>query len=172
MKKCCENCSNFDKLPKESPCNACTISTTNPPTMWQDGTSKLKCVLDLSEFVTDSKGNKLTNELFFRYHIVNDQDEVLAKVWFAQMMDTGNVYSVSILLSKELDENFSVYIESDSDDYYPQRFQLCPYSARLYTHNFTRYKENLETAFEIGNEVMNLFNSGIHYEKYMECNKK
>ena len=127
----------------------------------------MKYVLDMKDFCTKIHSQeKDYNEQFYRY-LIYDVDNVLyACVWFTQMLDSGNIYSVSVRIRDEVMEDyFDIYIKDDNDSFYPQYFEISSSSARLKADNFNQYKSMLDRVYEIANTVMEIFKDEEHTSK-------
>ena len=77
----------------------------------------MKYVLDLKDYVTklDSE-EKDYNENFYRYYVLDCNDERVATVWFSQKEDSGNIYTISVrLLSKEFD-GFDIFVTDEGNE--------------------------------------------------------
>lgn len=136
----------------------------------------MKAVLDLKDFCQKAPNSeeKNYNEQFYRYNIVNNINEVVAVVWFAQMVDSGNIYTVSVSIKDEkLREEFEIFVTCDlpRDTYYPSKFQMGCWSKRLDTTNFYQYQEALNRGFVIGHTVMSIFDLPEHINPYKEARK-
>lgn len=129
----------------------------------------MKYVLDMKDFCTKSphSDEKDYNERFYRYCIVNEQGDLFAIVWFAQMVDSGNIYTVSVALKKEyLRDRFDIYIKNNDKDrgYYPERFEISVSSERLTTDNFQQHIDALAEGYSIAHTVMEIFSDEEHLQ--------
>ena len=135
----------------------------------------MKHVLDMKDFCQKAPHSeeKNYNELFYRYNIM-DMEQVVAVVWFAQMVDSGNIYTVSVAIKDEVvREICEIFVQCDlpNDIYYPSGYQMSLWSKRLNTDNFDDYKMALDAGYEIANTVMTIFSSPEHLNKYKEGHK-
>lgn len=136
----------------------------------------MKAILDMRDFCqkVPHSEEKNYNEMFYRYRIVNDQDKLLAFVWFTQMVDSGNIYTVSVSIKDEVvREICDIFVTCDlpRDTYYPSDFQMSLWSKRLNTQNFDDFKMALDAGYEIANTVMTIFSFPEHLNPYKEARK-
>jgi len=135
----------------------------------------MQVVLDLKDFCRKAPNSdeRDYNEQFYRYNIT-DMGEVVAVVWFAQMVDSGNIYSVSVAIKDEVVRDIcEVFVRCglSRDIYYPSDFHISLLSKRLNTQNFDDFKMALDAAYEIVNKVMTIFDSPEHLNPYKEAHK-
>ena len=135
----------------------------------------MKYVLDFKDFCQKAphSDEKNYNEQFYRYNIM-DEEKVVAVVWFAQMVDSGNIYTVSVSIQDEVvREICEIFVQCDlpRDTYYPSNFQMSLWSKRLNTENFDDFKMALDAGYEIANTVMTIFSSPEHLNPYKEARK-
>lgn len=136
----------------------------------------MKYVLDMKDFCTKGphSDEKDYNERFYRYCIVNEQGDLFAIVWFAQMVDSGNIYTVSVAIKDEVVRDVcEIFVQCDlpRDTYYPSDFEMSLWSKRLNTQNFDDFKMALDAGYEIANTVMTIFSSSEHLNPYKEARK-
>ncbi len=134
----------------------------------------MKYVLDMKDFCQKYpyRDEKDYNERFYRYCIVNEQGELFAIVWFAQQVDSGNIYSVSVSLKKEyLRDCFDIYIKNGDEgrdyknrSYYPERFEMSVSSERLTTDNFQQHIDALAEGYSIAHTIMEIFEDEEHQQ--------
>ena len=67
------------------------------------------------------------NERFYRYDIVDLEDKHYATVWFGQMVNSKNIYTVSVSLDMKYNEKFNLYINCPSNEYYPKEYEVVSY---------------------------------------------
>ena len=127
----------------------------------------MKYVLDLKDFCTKiNSEEKDYNEQFYRYLIYDVDNITYATVWFAQMVDSGDIYSVSVRIRDEVMEDyFDIYIKDDNDSFYPEYFEISSSSARLKKENFNQYKDMLDKVYDVANTVMDIFKQEEHISK-------
>lgn len=135
----------------------------------------MQAVLDFKDFCRKAphSDERDYNEQFYRYNIMNE-GQVVAVVWFAQMVDSGNIYSVSVAIKDEVvREICEIFVQCDlpKDVYYPSNYQLSLWSKRLNTENFDDFKMALDAGYEIANTVMTIFSSPEHLNPYKEARK-
>ena len=135
----------------------------------------MKYVLDMKDFCQKAphSDEKNYNELFYRYNIM-DMEQVVAVVWFAQMVDSGNIYTVSVAIKDEVVSKVcQIFVDCDKprDTYYPGDFEMLLWSNRLNTQNFDDFKMALDAGYEIANTVMTIFSSPEHLNPYKEARK-
>ena len=130
----------------------------------------MKYVLDLKDYVTklDSE-EKDYNENFYRYYILDCDNERVATVWFSQMEDSGNIYSVSIRLLGVFESKFDLFITHYSKSYYPNEYTVISYQDKF--HNDEEMKshiKNLQLVNLIAHTAMDIFKEEEHTRKYRE----
>ena len=128
----------------------------------------MKYVLDLKDYVIQLNSNeKDYNENFYRYYILDCDNEKVATVWFSQMEDSGNIYSVSIRLSCEFEAKFDLFITHNNESYYPNEYTVISYQDRF--HNDEEMKshiKNLQLVNLIAHTAMDIFKEEEHIQKY------
>ena len=129
----------------------------------------MKYVLDLKDYVTklDSE-EKDYNESFYRYYILDCDNERVATVWFSQMEDSGNIYSVSIRLLGTFEAKFDLFITHNDESSYPNEYTIISYQARF--HNDEEIKlhiKNLQLVNLIAHTAMDIFKEEEHKQKYL-----
>ena len=128
----------------------------------------MKYVLDLKDYVTklDSE-EKDYNENFYRYYILDCNDERIATVWFSQKEDSGNIYSVSVrILPKEF-EGFDIYVTDDAHKYYPQGYEISiPHRKLSNDLDVKEYIKKLQLVNLIAHNVMDILREEEHTQKY------
>ena len=130
----------------------------------------MKYVLDMKDFCTKypHSDEKDYNEQFYRYLIMDEQGTVYAVVWFGQMVDSGNIYSVSVAIKdEELREYFEIYVKNEDSDrgYYPERFEMSLHTARITNDNYHCYQTCLAMGYSISNAIMEIFEDKEHTSK-------
>lgn len=132
----------------------------------------MKYIMDMKDFCSKSPDSdeKNYNEQFYRYRIVNAQDELLALVWFTQMLDSGNIYTACVALKTELRDSFDIYVRNEDKDrgYYPKRFELSVSSQRINSDNYRKYTYDLAEAYSIACTVMEIFKDPEHTQHRKE----
>lgn len=128
----------------------------------------MKYVLDFKDYCTKvDSDEKDYNESFYRYYILDCDNERVATIWFGQMEDSGNIYSVSIRLINHFNEKFDIYISHKRDDYYPTEYEVIAYQDRF--HNDEEMKshiKNLQLVNLIAHTAMDIFKEEEHTQKY------
>ena len=128
----------------------------------------MKYVLDLKDYVTklDSE-EKDYNESFYSYNIIDCDDKVVAKMWFAQMEDSGNIYSVSIRILPEEFDGFDIYVTDDAHKYYPQGYEISvPHRKLSDDSDVKEYIKKLQLVNLIAHNAMDILREEEHTQKY------
>ena len=128
----------------------------------------MRYVLDLKDYVTKLHSEeKDYNENFYSYNIIDCEDKVVAKVWFAQMEDSGNIYSVSIRILPEEFEGFDIYVTDDAHKYYPQGYEISiPHRKLSDDLDVKEYIKKLQLVNLIAHNVMDILREEEHTQKY------
>lgn len=128
----------------------------------------MRYVLDLKDYVTKLHSEeKDYNENFYSYDIIDCNDKVVAKVWFAQMEDSGNIYSVSIRILPEEFEGFDIYVTDDAHKYYPQAYEISVPRRKLSNDlDVKEYIKKLQLVNLIAHNVMDILREEEHTQKY------
>jgi hypothetical protein len=124
----------------------------------------MKYILDMRDYVTrlDSELKDM-NECFYRYNIVDDINNILATVWFTQMEDTGNIYSVCCRLESEKLKDFSLSINVPIDGpYRPNNYDIKIKNTYVNEENFYKIQTGLEMTRNIAHCIMNIFGNEEH----------
>ena len=128
----------------------------------------MRYILDLKDYVTKLDSNeKNYNESFYCYNIIDCDDKVVAKMWFAQMEDSGNIYSVSVRLLGAFESKFDLFITHDSKSYYPNEYTVISYQDKF--HNDEEMKshiKNLQLVNLIAHTAMDILREEEHTQKY------
>ena len=124
----------------------------------------MKYILDLKDYVTRLDSDlKDMNECFYRYNIVDDMGNVLAVVWFTQMEDTGNIYSVACRLESNKLEDFGLFINVPIDGpYRPNNYDIRIKNTYVNETNFYKIQTGLEMTRNIAHCVMSIFGNEEH----------
>lgn len=130
----------------------------------------MKYVLDLKDYVTKLNSNeKDYNDSFYRYHILDCNDEIIATVWFSQKEDSGNIYSVYIRILPEEFEGFDIYVTDDAHKYYPQAYEISiPHRKLSADSDVKEYIKKLQLVNLIAHNVMDILREEEHTQKYMK----
>ena len=133
----------------------------------------MKYILDMKEFCqkVPHSDEKNYNERFYRYRIEDAYGTLVALVWFSQMVDSGNIYSVSVALKKEyLRDCFDIYITNgvENREFYPVRFEMSLKGERLTTENYHQYIYALAEGYTIAQTIMEIFKDEEHLRKHKE----
>ena len=128
----------------------------------------MKYVLDLKDYVTKLHSEeKDYNESFYSYNIIDCDDKVVAKMWFAQMEDSGNIYSVSIRILPEEFEGFNIYVTDDAHKYYPQGYEISvPHRKLSDDSDVKEYIKKLQLVNLIAHNAMDILREEEHTQKY------
>lgn len=98
------------------------------------------------------------NERFYRYDIVDLEGNRYATVWFGQMVNSKNIYTVSVSLDMKYNEKFNLYITCPRDEYYPKEYEVVSYQDRYYNYaDVDEHCKLLKEVYEIGRTIMSIF---------------
>lgn len=124
----------------------------------------MKYILDMRDYVTRLDSDlKDTNECFYRYNIIDELNNVLATVWFTQMEDTGNIYSVCCRLESEKLKEFGLSINVPIDGpYRPNNYDIRIKNIYVNEENFYKIQTGLEMTRNIAHCIMNIFGNEEH----------
>ena len=130
----------------------------------------MKYVLDLKDYVTKlNSGEKDYNENFYRYYILDCNDERIATVWFSQKEDSGNIYSVYVRILPEEFEGFDIYVTDDAHKYYPQGYEISiPHRNLSNDSEVKEYIKKLQLVSLIAHNVIDILREEEHTQKYMK----
>lgn len=109
------------------------------------------------------------NEMFYRYAIAD------FKLWFAQNIENGNIYSVGLRQNAEvlMDFELNVYAnEEKRGGYYPNEFTLRGRSSAMSTDDARKYMRDMEKACAILDKVEEFFKTSKHFEIYSAAKAK
>ncbi len=128
----------------------------------------MKYVLDLKDYVTKLDSDKKDfNESFYRYYILDCDDERVATVWFGQMNDNGHIYSVSVNLINHFGEKFDIFVKTK--DYYPNSYEINIYQNRFTDDNGMKsHIKNAQLTNLIAHTIMDIFKEQEHLNKYLK----
>lgn len=128
----------------------------------------MKYVLDLKDYVTKLNSNeKDYNDSFYRYYILDCNDEKVATVWFSQKEDSGNIYSVSVRILSEEFNGFDIYVTDDAHKYYPQGYEISiPHRKLSDDSDVKEYIKKLQLVNLIAHNVMDILREEEHTHKY------
>lgn len=128
----------------------------------------MKYVLDLKDYVTKLNSNeKDYNENFYRYNILDCNDDIIAVMWFTQMENSGNIYSVYIRIFPEEFEGFDIYVTDDAHKYYPQGYEISVPHKRLSTDSdMKEFIKQVQLVNLIAHNVMDILREEEHTQKY------
>lgn len=115
--------------------------------------------LSLKDYCTKvNSDEKDFNERFYRYDIVDLEGNHKATVWFGQMVNSRNIYSVSVSLDMKYNEKFDLYIICPEDAYYPKEYEVVSYQDRYYNYaDVDEHCRLLKEVYEIGRTIMSIF---------------
>lgn len=124
----------------------------------------MKYVLDLKDYVTRLDSDlKDINECFYRYNITDDADNIIATVWFTQMQDSGNIYTVSCRLLSHKLEDFNLYFNIPMNGpYMPANWYFRPPNIGINENNFYGYTTAIEMTRNVAQCVMSIFSNEEH----------
>lgn len=121
------------------------------------------------DHVTDIRGNKDTNQLFFKYEVENcNKDKAI--VWFTQSADSGNIYSAYVRLPEILNKFFDAYVDVPIDGpYYPKGVEVSvkPISIDA-LKELLSYKDLVDRLYSLSSEIMKVFSSGKIYDNFYD----
>lgn len=128
----------------------------------------MKYILDLRDYVTKLNTDKKdTNECFYRYNILDCDDNITAVVWFSQKEDSGNIYSVYVRILPEEFEGFDIYVTDDAHKYYPQGYEISiPHRKLSDDSDVKEYIKKLQLVNLIAHNVMDILREEEHTQKY------
>ena len=124
----------------------------------------MRYVLDLKDYVTKlNSDEKDYNDSFYRYYILDCNDERIATVWFSQKEDSGNIYSVYCQLKSSKLENFGLFIDVPLDGpYKPNRYEIRIKNPHINEENFHTIHKGLEMTRTLAHCVMSIFDNEEH----------
>ena len=121
----------------------------------------LKPKLQLRKIPIDIFGCEETNKLFYRYDI----DDTI--VYFTQCRRTGDIYSVSIDLSKQIREICDVFIDIPMDGpYYPKKIEVKMKSNQLNLDAIEAYITRIKYIKVLCDSIMKIFDNQEHLSVY------
>lgn len=128
----------------------------------------MKYVLDLKDYVTKlNSDEKDYNDSFYRYYILDCNDERIATVWFSQKEDSGNIYSVSVRILSDEFKGFDIYVTDDAHKYYPQGYEISiPHRKLSNDSDVKEYIKKLQLVNLIAHNVMDILREEEHTQKY------
>ena len=128
----------------------------------------MKYVLDLKDYVTKlNSEEKDYNETFYRYYVLDCNDERVATVWFSQKEDSGNIYSVYVRILPEEFEEFDIYVTDDAHKYYPQGYEISiPHRKLSDDSEVKEYIKKLQLVNLIAHNIMDILREEEHTQKY------
>lgn len=103
------------------------------------------------------------NEMFYRYAIAD------FKLWFAQNIENGNIYSVGFRQNADvlMDFELNVYAnEEKRGGYYPNEFTMRGRSSAMSTDDARKYMRDMEKACAILDKVEEFFKTSKHFAIY------
>lgn len=128
----------------------------------------MKYVLYLKDYITKLNTDKKdTNEYFYRYNILDCDDNIVAIVWFSQKEDSGNIYSIYVKILPEEFEGFHIYVTDDAHKYYPQGYEISiPHRNLSSDSDVKEYIKKLQLVNLIAHTAMDIFKEEEHTQKY------
>lgn len=128
----------------------------------------MKYILDLKDCVTKLDTNlKDINEAFYRYRIVDNNNNDLAIAWFTQKVDTGHIYCASCRTLADKVEKFGIFFDVPLDGpYKPNSYYIkLPYQY-VNEENYQAIQTGTEMAKNIADCIMSIFDNYEHTEGY------
>jgi hypothetical protein len=123
--------------------------------------------LEMKDFVTEWNSEINKNEIFYRYNIDGNL------VWFSQMQDSGNIYSVSVRLNKNLTKYFEVWVRCDDDIlFYPNDITIEINHAYIKQEDVDRIVSDIHYIDRLCDMIMSIFKMKEHYDLWYEYNKR
>ena len=124
----------------------------------------MKYILDIKDYVTKLDSDvKDTNETFYSYNIIDDNDNIVATVWFTQMVYSGNIYSVSCKLMSDELKDFNLYFNVPMNGpYRPFNWYFKTPNKDIDEISFYEMVEGMEMIREIARCVMTIFGDAEH----------
>ena len=128
----------------------------------------MKYVLDLKDYVTKlNSDEKDYNDIFYRYYVLDCNNERIATVWFSQKEDSGNIYSVCVRILSEEFEGFDIYVTDDAHKYYPQAYEISiPHRKLSNDSDVKEYIKKIQLVNLIAHNVMGILREEEHTQKY------
>ena len=126
----------------------------------------MEIVLETKQFVIDLDGKPDENDVFYRYNIDGNL------VWFSQVQDIGNIYSVSVGLTDNLYKYYDVWVKCDSDRlFYPNDITIEIKREKIKTEDIDRVVSNLHYVDKLCDAIMSIFKTKEHYDLWYEHHK-
>lgn len=124
----------------------------------------MRYILDLKDCMTKLDSNlKDVNEAFYRYRIVDDDNNDLAIAWFTQKVDTGHIYCASCRTLADKVAKFGIFFEVPlNGPYKPSSYYIrLPYEY-VTQENYRALQTGTEMAKNIADCVMTIFEDSEH----------
>ena len=123
--------------------------------------------LETKQFVVDLDGKPDENDVFYRYNINGNL------VWFSQEQDRGNIYTVSVRLTDNLDEYFDVWVShNDSRLFYPNDITNEIKRATIKTEDVGRVVADINYIDRLCDAIMSIFKMDEHYKLWLDNHKR
>lgn len=122
--------------------------------------------LETKQPVIDLDGKPDENDVFYRYNIDGNL------VWFSQVQDRGNIYSVSVRLTENLNEYFDVWVSRNNDmPFYPNDITIEIKRTKIKTEDVGRVVANIHYVNNLCDMIMSIFKMEEHYGLWYEKHK-
>ncbi len=122
--------------------------------------------LEKRECVEDWTGQINDKEIFYRYNINGNL------VWFSQMRDSGNIYSVSVRLNDYLDDYFNVWVCCDDNKlFYPNDITIEMRHSNIKQEEVSRVVSDINYVNRLCDMIMSIFKTKEHYALWYKHHK-
>ena len=127
----------------------------------------MEIILETKQFILDLDGKPDENELFYRYNIDGNL------VWFSQEQRSGNIYSVSVRLTEDLEECFDVWVHHDNDwlSFYPNDITIVIKRAKIKIEDIDKVVANMHYINKLCDVIMSIFKTKEHYALWYKHHK-
>ena len=124
----------------------------------------MEIILETKQSILDLDGKPDENELFYRYNIDGNL------VWFAQEQKSGNIYSVSVRLTEDLEEYFDVWVSHNDSRllFYPNDITIVIKRAKIKTEDIGKVITNINYINRLCDMIMSIFKTKEHYDLWYE----
>lgn len=123
--------------------------------------------LETKQFTEHWSGEVDYNEVFYRYNIDGNL------VWFSQMQDSGNIYSISVKLGDDIDKYFKVWVRCDDDTiFYPDDIEIDIKHSCLKMEEVGRMVVNIHYIDKLCELIMLIFKKDEHYGLWCKHHKR
>lgn len=122
--------------------------------------------LETKQFMERWTGEIDNNEVFYRYNIDGNL------VWFTQMQDSGNIYSVSVKLNDSPDKYFKVWVKCDDNKiFYPNDIEIEMKHSYIKPEDIGRVISDMHYIDNLCNMIMMIFKLYEHHSLWYEHHK-